>query len=280
MENQIIKQNKKDITKVLPYNIGLALSGGGAKGFAHLGALQALEENGIKPDIISGTSAGAIVGAFYSCGFKPKEILELFMEHDVKDFISFTLPKEAFLKYDGFRKFLEGTMTAKTFEELKIPFCAVAADFDMGVCKVFTEGELVPRVMASCTIPIVFKPIIIDGVRYVDGGLFKNFPVSPIRDVCRKVIGVNVCPKLVEEYDDNILHVAVRSYQFMFKQNAVEDSKLCDLLLEVDSIDEYNIFDMKNAYKIYDQGYEQMTELLESVRDRNGKISDKLNLLT
>ena len=71
MENQIIKQNKKDITKVLPYNIGLALSGGGAKGFAHLGALQALEENGIKPDIISGTSAGAIVGAFYSCGFKP-----------------------------------------------------------------------------------------------------------------------------------------------------------------------------------------------------------------
>lgn len=263
MENQIIKQEKKDVSKVVPYGIGLALSGGGAKGFAHLGALQALEEKGIKPDIISGTSAGAIVGAFYACGFKPKEILEMFMKHDVKDFLSFTLPKESFLKYDGFRKFMEKTFPVKSLEELKIPLYTVAADFDNGLCKVFTEGELVPRVMASCTIPIVFKPIMIDGVRYVDGGLFKNFPVSPIRDLCRKVIGVNVCPKLVEEYDDNILHVAVRSYQFMFKQNAVEDSKLCDLLLEVDSIDEYNTFDLKNAHKIYEQGYRQMVELLE-----------------
>lgn len=263
MENQIIKQEKSEVSKEVPYGIGLALSGGGAKGFAHLGAIQALEERGIKPDIISGTSAGAIAGVFYACGFKPKEILEMFMEHEVRDFISFTLPKEAFLKYSGFRKFLEKTLPAKSFEELKIPFCAVATDFDNGLCKVFNEGELVPRVMASCTIPIVFKPIMIDGVRYVDGGLFKNFPVSPIRDLCRKVIGVNVSPKLVEEYDDNILHVAVRSYQFMFKQNAVEDSKLCDLLLEVDSIDEYNTFELKSAGKIYDQGYRQMVELLE-----------------
>ena len=169
MENQIIKKDKNDIEKHYPYDIGLALSGGGAKGFAHLGALQALEEKGIRPDIIAGTSAGAIVGAFYACGFKPKEILEMFMKHDVKDFLSFTLPKESFLKYDGFRKFMEKTFPVKSFEELKIPLYTVAADFDNGLCKVFTEGELVPRVLASCTIPIVFKPIKIDGVRYVDG---------------------------------------------------------------------------------------------------------------
>lgn len=263
MENQTIAKEKNDIEKHYPYGIGLALSGGGAKGFAHLGALQALEEKGIRPDIIAGTSAGAIVGAFYACGFKPKEILEMFMKHDVKDFLSFTLPKESFLKYDGFRKFMEKTFPVKSLEELKIPLYTVAADFDNGLCKVFTEGELVPRVLASCTIPIVFKPIKIDGVRYVDGGLFKNFPVSPIRGLCRKVIGVNVSPKMVEEYEDNVLHVAVRSYQFMFKQNAVEDSKLCDLLLEVDSIDEVSTFDLKNAYKIYEQGYVQMMELLE-----------------
>ena len=265
MENQVIRRNDNGVIKSVPYAIGLALSGGGAKGFAHLGALQALEERGISPDIISGTSAGAIVGAFYASGFKPKEILKLFLGHDVKDFVSFTLHKEAFLKYDGFRKFMEETLPVKRFDELKIPFYAVASDFDNGLCKVFDEGELVPRIMASCTIPIVFKPIIIDSVRYVDGGLFKNFPVTPIRDKCLKVIGVNVCPKLVEEYEDNILHVAVRSYQFMFKQNAVEDSKLCDLLLEVDSIDEYNIFNLKNAYKIYDQGYRQMVELLDKM---------------
>ena len=269
MENQVTKQDNKDMVKHLPYNIGLALSGGGAKGFAHLGALQALDEKGIKPDIIAGTSAGAVVGAFYAAGFKPKEILK----------------KEALLKYDGFIEFMEKNLPVKRFEELNIPFCAVASDFDKGESKVFTEGELVPRVMASCTIPIVFKPMMIDGVRYVDGGLFKNFPVTPIRDLCRKVIGVNVCPKHPEEYEDNIniLRVALRSYLFLFKQNAVEDSELCDLLLEVDSIDEYNIFNLKNdlllevdsideynifnlknALKIYNQGYRQMVELLDS----------------
>ena len=97
MKNQTIAKEKNDIEKHYPYDIGLALSGGGAKGFAHLGALQALEEKGIRPDIIAGTSAGAIVGAFYACGFKPKEILEMFMKHGVKDFLSFTLPKESFL---------------------------------------------------------------------------------------------------------------------------------------------------------------------------------------
>ena len=100
MENQITKQDNKDMVKHLPYNIGLALSGGGAKGFAHLGALQALDEKGIKPDIIAGTSAGAVVGAFYAAGLKPKEILKLFLGHDFRDFVSFMIPKEALLKYD------------------------------------------------------------------------------------------------------------------------------------------------------------------------------------
>ena len=263
MENQITKQDKKEIEVHKPYRIGLALSGGGAKGFAHLGVLQALDEKGIKPDIIAGTSAGSVVGAFYAAGLKPKEILKLFLGHDFRDFVSFTIPREALLKYDGFIKFLKENLPVKRFDELKMPFYAVATDFDKGEPKVFAEGELVPRVMASCTIPIVFKPIMIDGVRYVDGGLFKNFPVTPIRDLCHKVIGVNVCPKHLEEYEDNILRVAIRSYLFLFKQNAVEDSELCDLLLEVDSIDEYNIFNLKNALKIYNQGYRQMMELLE-----------------
>lgn len=263
MENQIVRQHKTEIERHVPYNIGLALSGGGAKGFAHLGALQALEERGIKPDIIAGTSAGAVVGAFYASGLKPKEILKLFLGHDFRDFVSLTLPKEALLKYDGFIRFLEENLPVKRFEELNIPFYAVASDFDKGESKVFTEGELVPRVMASCTIPIVFKPIMIDGVRYVDGGLFKNFPVTPIRALCRKVIGVNVCPKHLEEYEDNILRIAMRSYLFLFNQNAVEDSGLCDLLLEVDSMDEYNIFNLKKALKIYNQGYMQMKEMLE-----------------
>lgn len=263
MENQIIKQGEKDMFNVVQYNIGLVLSGGGAKGFAHLGAIQALEERGIKPDIISGTSAGAIIGALYASGLKPKEILKMFLRHGIKDFVSFTFPKEAFLKYDGMWKFLEEALPVKRIEELEKPFYIVASDFDSGVTKVFSEGELVPRIMASCTIPVVFKPIVIDGVRYVDGGLFKNFPVTPIRHLCKKIIGINVCPQMAYKYDDNMLHIAMRSFQFMFRANAKEDSNLCDLLLNVDSIEEYNIFELKSAIKIYKEGYISMIELLD-----------------
>lgn len=85
------------------YKWGLALSGGGAKGFAHIGAIQVLEEKGIVPDIISGTSAGAVVGAFYAAGFSLSEIMKMFMKYEVRDFLSFTLPNKEFMKYNGFR---------------------------------------------------------------------------------------------------------------------------------------------------------------------------------
>lgn len=89
------------------YKWGLALSGGGVNGFAHIGAIQALEEKGIVPDVISGTSAGAVVGAFYDAGFSPSEIMEMFMKYEVKDFLRFTLPNKGFMEYNGFRDFLK-----------------------------------------------------------------------------------------------------------------------------------------------------------------------------
>ena len=81
------------------YPLGLALSGGGARGFAHIGAIKALDEKGIIPDIIAGTSAGAVVGAFYAAGISPEEMMELFIRHEVKDFLSFTLPNKSLLNY-------------------------------------------------------------------------------------------------------------------------------------------------------------------------------------
>lgn len=250
-----------------PYRVGLALSGGGSKGFAHLGAIQALQEWGIRADVLSGTSAGAIVVAFYASGYTPMEILELFMQHEAHDFLGFTFPKEAFLRYDGFVKFLEKHLRVKKIEDLHVPLHIVATDFDHGACTVFTEGDLVPRVMASCTLPIVFRPLFVDGIHYVDGGLFKNFPVSPIRPLCERIIGINVSPHLVDKYEDNMLYIAAKSYQYIFKANAVYDRALCDLLLETDAVSRYKTFELKRAREIYDIGYEQMCHLLEKNRE-------------
>lgn len=246
------------------YPLGLALSGGGARGFAHIGALKALEEKGLRPDIISGTSAGAIVGALYCAGFKPDEMMELFSHHNAKDFLSLTLPKKSFFKYDGFCKFLHGCIPTMNIEDLELPLYITASNFDTGECVVFKEGELVPRVMASCTIPVVFEPLKIEGVRYVDGGLFKNLPVSPIRPLCKKIIGVSVNPYLTDEHKDNMLYIAFKSYQYMFNANTVGDKRLCDLLLEIDDVNKYNMFDIDKGRALYELGYRNMLALLDS----------------
>lgn len=245
------------------FNLGLALSGGGAKGFAHIGAIKALEEKGIFPDVISGTSAGAVVGALYASGMSPEDILRLFQKHEVTDFLKFSLSGKAFLKYDGFMNFLKRTLPVKRFEELKIPLHVIASDFDNGKFVDFTSGELIPRIMASCTLPVVFAPLKIEGTRYVDGGLFKNLPVSPIRNICKKVMAINVSPHLIDEHKENLLYIAAKSYQYVFKANAAEDLKLCDWVLEIDAVLKYKTFDLKKAKEIYETGYMEMQRALE-----------------
>lgn len=245
-----------------PYRIGVALSGGGAKGFAHIGALKALEEKGIRPDIISGTSAGSIAGAFYAAGISPERTMRLFVEHNLHDFLEITFSGKSFLKYDGFRKFLEKNLPVKRIEDLQIPLQIIASNFDTGEYEVFTEGELVPRILASCTIPVIFPPIKIDGTRYVDGGLFMNLPVTPIRPLCETIIGINVNPYLTDDEKDNILYVAAKSFQYIFNANTANERHLCDILLEMDDVEGFNTFDLGNAKKIYHIGCRKMRELL------------------
>ncbi len=245
------------------YRIGLALSGGGAKGFAHAGVLHALEEAGIVPDIIAGTSAGAIVGAFYAAGIPPRQICEEFLKHDRKDFMKFSLFRAGLFSPQATIEFLQKTLPVQEFEELKIPLRVVATDFDHGTYHVFEHGELAPRVMASCCVPIFFEPIVIDGIHYLDGGLFKNFPVSVIRQECDMVIGVNVSP-LVSEYKENIKFIAERSYQYISKANTLHDKAACDILIEIEEALNYGMFDLEQALTIFDIGYQDIKRDIDS----------------
>ncbi len=245
------------------YKLGLALSGGGAKGFAHCGALQALEDFGLKPDIIAGTSAGAIAGALYAAGNTPVEISKMFFGKEFTHFVKLLIPKSGLFDHAPFQAFLEENLKVKTIEELGIPMCVVASDLDNGVSKVFTEGDLAPRVLASCALPVIFNPVVIDGIHYVDGGIFQNFPVSAIRSQCEKVIGVNVSPIISDDYKHNIVKIAMRSYHFMFRANAVEDCQMCDYLVQVKDSEQYSTFDLDNINMIFMNGYNSTVEALE-----------------
>lgn len=255
-----------------PYRVGLALSGGGARGFAHVGVLRALEEIGIKPDIIAGTSAGAIVAALYADGYTPQHLLKLFNELDVKELVEMTLPRNSLLKIDKFIKFLESKLYARRIEDLKIPTLIVATDFDHGKSVAFHSGDLSVRVAASCSIPIMFPPIAIDGVNYVDGGVLRNLPATHIRELCDVLIGVNVSPMRHEKYDNNLISIADRAYNFLSCGNVFPDLALCDVVIEHDDVGDYRVYDLKEYINIEELGYRQAIDTLSRLLPEKKKL--------
>ncbi|MDR3653860.1 MAG: patatin-like phospholipase family protein [Paludibacter sp.] len=250
-----------------PYEIGIALSGGGVKGLCHAGVLKALEEQGIVPDIISGVSAGSLVGALYADGYSPDEIAVLFEDINFRNMTKIRIPDGGFFKTDIFQKFLDEKLRAKTFGELNIPLRVVATNLDQGQSVVFSSGNLIDPIVASCTFPVLFSPKLIDGVHYVDGGVLKNFPVSTIRNDCEKVIGVNASPIVADKYKQSIINVATRSYHFMFKANMLYDKELCDLLIEPVDMGNYDTFDVDKGREIFDLGYRTTKQLLVNKLD-------------
>ena len=166
------------------YKTGLVLSGGGTRGFAHLGALKALHENNIEPDIIAGVSAGSIVGAFYADGKDADLALKALTSKKLLGLLELMVPKNGLLKMSGFVKSLNQTLTAKTFEELKIPLRIYAVNINTAEFARFDSGELIPAIVASSSIPVVFPPVYIRGQYYLDGGLINNFPVEELHGLC------------------------------------------------------------------------------------------------
>lgn len=249
--------------------LGLALSGGGAKGFAHIGVFKMLEECGLLPDIIAGTSVGALMGTLYADGYRADEIKELFTGREFSEFAQLQLPKSGLFDSKRFRYFLKRHLRAKNIEDLQIPMVIMATDLDNGVSHEFRSGSIVDAVTASCSIPIIFSPVIINGIHYVDGGLFHNFPVSIIREECQRVIGVNVSPLVPQKYKQTIFHIAERSYHYMFRANTLEDREMCDVLIEAEEFGLYKTFDLENVGQIARIGYMAAVRAFEIVLQEN-----------
>ena len=156
--------------------VGLALSGGGARGFAHVGVLMAMEELGIVPDVIAGVSAGSIVAVLYASGMKAADIAKAFGEMSMGDLTEIAIPKNGFFKLTGLKDFLKKRIPVARIEELPMRAIVCATDFDNCRPVAFEEGPIGDCVAASCSIPIVFQPVKINGTTYVDGGVMRNLP--------------------------------------------------------------------------------------------------------
>lgn len=254
------------------YPVGFALSGGFIKGFAHLGVMQALLEHDIKPDILSGVSAGALAGVFYADGNEPHQVLDYFSGHKFQDLTKLVIPKVGLFDLCEFIDFLKTNLKSRRLEDLQIPLIITATDLDHGRLVHFHKGDIAERVAASCCMPVLFAPVNIDGTHYVDGGLLKNLPVSIIRRICNNIVAVNVSPLMATKYKMNIVSIALRSYNFMFRSNSFAEREKADLLIEPYNLDGYSNTELEKAEEIFMQGYNAANDILERMLVEKGSV--------
>ena len=254
----------KDLPK-----FGIALSGGGARGIAHIGVLQALEEFGIKPRVVSGTSMGAIVGVLYAAGYSPKAMLKFLVERKFHKIINWHRPFSGLLDMGRMQKVMGEMIGEDDFSSLKIPFYCAVTNLNSGQGEIKSEGKLFQWVMASASIPVVFEPRIIDGQTYVDGGLLNNLPADVIREKCQVLIGVHVNHNGPEEEVKGLKGIAERSFRLGIAQNVEDSKRICDFVIEPPEARNFSTFDFNKAEEIYKVGYKetekQIMKLFEDI---------------
>src|SRR5690349_3046488 len=183
-----LKRQQQPLIKSTPEpqrrpRIGVALGGGFARGLAHVGVLKVLEEANIPVDFIAGTSVGSVIGAAYASGISAKELEEIAALVRFKDFSRWTFSRFGLFSNDKMSIFLSKVLRCKTFEGLKIPLAIAATDIITGDAVVFTTGDLVDPVRASCAYPGMFQPVRIGGRLLVDGLLAHSLLAMPLRDM-------------------------------------------------------------------------------------------------
>ncbi len=246
------------------YKIGICLSGGGARGIAHIGVLQAFESAGVFPEIVSGCSAGAMVGALYSAGFAPREIFKLIEHRSLYSIIKMGLPNKGMMELSYFKKILQENIEHDSFELLNLPFYVSVTNLNTGDYEIISNGKLVDYVIASQSIPLVFKPQKIGEHYYVDGGVLNNLPVEPLRDQCDILVGVNVNPINYTDKLTGMRDVGFRVLNLTLKMNMEQRINMCDFVIEPET-SEYTIFDINKSKTIYDVGYEAALPVVEKI---------------
>lgn len=283
--------------------VGLVLSGGGAKGVAHIGAIRALEEAGIPIDYITGTSAGAIVGGLYASGYTTEQMEKLFLSEDFVDWINGRIDEVysyAFKKENPNPKWLEVNMDVDkkgihlnmpsslvspvlidfafmeifagasavsrgNFDSLFVPFRCVAADINKRKPFYFSSGDLGLAIRASMTFPFYFNPITYDSVLYFDGGLYDNFPIQKMKDDFSPdiIIGIKASGEFPEAKDGNLVSFIQRMVTVETKYALDSDTK--GIIIEP-KVPPLNVIDFSNTLEVIQIGYDEVKNNLDTIK--------------
>jgi len=237
-------------------NCNLVLSGGGVRGYAHIGAIKALLEKDVNISAISGTSSGALVGAFICDGYSPDEIESILMKNKLKVSLNFMHFRDSLLSFDVFSKVLKHHLRAKKLEDLKKPLYVGATNLVTGEQKIFESGNLVDILIAASAIPVLFAPALINRVPYADGGMSNNLPVEPFIGSRKKIIGIHVNPVSKFAPRAGLVENIDRSMHIIVGNNIRSSIKSCDVFIEPPQLDKYHILETAKAAEIIQVGYD------------------------
>lgn len=260
------KQNDDDTFVKSRYKLGLALSGGGTRGIAHLGALKAFAEHKIRFDCVAGTSAGALVGSIYCAGLDLDEVIAEAKTVTRKELVNkrFAIGSNS----DNIARLAERFLQGKTFDELTIPFACVAADIISGAETILDSGSVADAVSASCAVPALFTPVKRDEMLLVDGGLLNNMPA----DVCRRmgadiVVGVdlNYNRGNVGVKPRNVIDTLVATWGITAKSTMYKGQMNSDLVIEPE-LTKYKNTALDNFDERVDEGYRATMAVIDELK--------------
>jgi len=252
---------------------GIVLSGGGARGLAHIGVLAALEKHGIVPGIVAGSSMGAIIGTFYAAGLSPDQMLAIAKDKKLYNLFKWTMPKKSgMLSLKILKQVLESNIKADSFQSLKKELYISVSNISSGRHEIVSSGPLFQAVLASASIPIVFEPQIINGQTYIDGGFFNDLPVEPLVGHCSKIIASHVNYNGPDPHLSNIKSIAERIYRLAIYQHVDKNFGKCDYIIDPPALREHGIFDFKHIDKLFGIGFEAAEALISRMKDPAVKL--------
>lgn len=258
----VFKKNKTNHKPV----VALVLGSGGARGYAHIGVIEVLEENGIKPDFIVGTSAGSIVGSIYASGKSAQELRDIALKMQVHDVRDFNIKLQGFLDGKKVESYVNRQVDNLPLEDLKIPLYVVATELKHGEKVVFNKGSTGQAVRASISIPSMFIPANINGNEYVDGGLVSPVPVNIAKELGADiVIAVDILAQPVHTETSNVWGMFNQNINIMQSKLAAEELKNADVVIQPDLREKAHIFDVKGRENTMQAGIDAASEKIDQI---------------
>lgn len=247
--------------------IALVLGSGGARGYAHIGVIEVLEQQGIRPDFIVGTSAGSIVGSIYASGKSPAELRDIALKLKANDVREVNVSLKGFFDGKKVEDYINEQVHNMPLEKMKIPMYVVATELKDGTRTVFNYGNTGQAVRASASIPSMFVPTKIHDVEYVDGGLVSPVPVQVARELgADVVIAVDILAQPIHTETSNVWGLFNQNINIMQGRLAEEELKDADIVIQPDLREKAHIFDVKGREMTMQAGVDAANEKLAEIQ--------------